>query len=184
MSGIDLGAFSSEELATRFAETRENACFAEIERRHKRKVWATAYAVLGDVGKAEDVSQETFLLLSRAGDRFRDGSVEGWLSLVARRLALNLHKHHLRREMVEERFVTETPPGSLTADQPDLRILETLATLPPEQRVCLNLLYGEGLSYKEIVEKTGFSLKEVKTHVQNGRRNFKLRWDKGRHNGK
>jgi DNA-directed RNA polymerase specialized sigma24 family protein len=67
MSAIDLGAFSSEELAARFAETQENAYFAEIERRHKRKVWAMAYSVLGDVGKAEDVSQETFLLLSIGG---------------------------------------------------------------------------------------------------------------------
>ena len=184
MSAIDLGAFSSEELAARFAETQENAYFAEIERRHKRKVWAMAYSVLGDVGKAEDVSQETFLLLSMAGDRFKDGSVEGWLCLVARRLALNLHKRHLRGEMVEERLVMETPPGSLEADLPDPRILETLGTLPPAQRVCLNLLYGEGLSYKEIVGKTGFSLKEVKTHLQNGRRNFKLRWDKRHHNGK
>ena len=183
MTEIDLSTLSSEELATRFAEAQENACFAEIERRHKRKVWAAAYSVLGDVGKAEDVAQEAFLLLSMAGDRFKGGSVEGWLSLVARRLALNLRKRHVLREEIEERFVAESPPGSLAAGTPDPRILETLATLPTEQRICLNLMYGEGLSYKEIVEKTGFSPKEVKTHLQNGRRNFKLRWEKRQRNG-
>jgi RNA polymerase sigma-70 factor (ECF subfamily) len=184
MSGIDLGALSSEELAARFAETREDAYFAEIERRHKRKVCAIGYKILGDFGKAEDVAQESFVLLSMAGDRFKDGSVEGWLCLVARRLALNVHKRFQRLGGVEDRFVKETLQDRRATGPPDPRIHSILAQLSPRERVCLNLLYGEGFTYKEIAQKTGFTEKQVKAYVQSGRRNFKERWIKEYPDGK
>jgi RNA polymerase sigma-70 factor (ECF subfamily) len=184
MNDDDLDSFTSEELATQFARTRENAYFTELVRRHKYRVFATAYGVLGDVGQAEDVAQETFLGLSTSCDRFESGNVAGWLVVVARRFALNLNRGSRQREAVEERFVAETIRASLAADRPDPRVLEILATLPQEQRICLNYFYGEGLSAKEVAEKTRFSAKEVKTHIQNGRRNFKKRWIMGDRRGR
>ena len=183
MGGIDIEALSSEELATRFAETREEAYFAEIVRRHKRKICVIAYRVLGDFGKAEDVAQESFLLLSMAGNRFKVGNVEGWLSLVARRLAINVRKRLDRQDTVEERFVQETLQNSHLAGTPDPQILATLGQLSPQERICLNLFYGEGLSYKEIIEKSGFTMNQVKAHLQSGRRNFKKHWDRRDRNG-
>lgn len=49
-----------------------------------------------------------------------------------------------------------------------------LSALKPEQQQCVKLFYLEELSYKDIAEKTGFSLNDVKSHIQNGKRNLKL----------
>ena len=49
-----------------------------------------------------------------------------------------------------------------------------LMALKEEQRKCLQLFYLENLSYKAIQEATGFTLNEIKSYIQNGKRNLKL----------
>ena len=45
--------------------------------------------------------------------------------------------------------------------------------LNEDQALCLKLFYFEKLSYDEISTKKGYSVKEVKSHLQNGKRNLK-----------
>ena len=45
--------------------------------------------------------------------------------------------------------------------------------LKNEQRLCVELFYLKEKSYKEIVMQTGFSLNEIKSHIQNGKLNLK-----------
>ena len=49
----------------------------------------------------------------------------------------------------------------------------SLAKLNYEQSLCIELFYLQQLSYHEIEQKTGMSFKEVKSHIQNGKRNLK-----------
>ena len=51
---------------------------------------------------------------------------------------------------------------------------KALLLLKENQRTCIMLFYIEELSYNCIVEKTGFSLNEVKSNIQNGKRNLKI----------
>lgn len=46
--------------------------------------------------------------------------------------------------------------------------------LPEKQRVCVGYFFMEELSYKDIEDKSGFSLKMVKSFIQNGKRNLRL----------
>jgi RNA polymerase sigma-70 factor (ECF subfamily) len=50
-----------------------------------------------------------------------------------------------------------------------------IETLNEEQRKCIELFYLEQKSYAEVVEITGFSLNNVKSYIQNGKRNLKLK---------
>jgi RNA polymerase sigma-70 factor (ECF subfamily) len=183
MNGSDTRDLSDEQLATRFAETRDDACFEEIVRRYQGKLRAGAFAVLGDRSLAEDVTQRSFLRLIMAGDRFSEGNLGGWLYRVTRNLAFNLYVQRKRRGTLEEQFAGETRRNGLSTPTSDSRVAEVMAELPAPQRICLNLFYGSELTYKSIAQETGFSLKEVKTHLQNGRRNFKQHWGKRERNG-
>ena len=49
-----------------------------------------------------------------------------------------------------------------------------LLTLPPEQQTCLTLFYLNRKSYTEVADLTGYELKQVKSYLQNGRRNLKI----------
>lgn len=55
---------------------------------------------------------------------------------------------------------------------------EALNELNGEQRVCVTLFYLEKNSYSQISEKTGYSPLQVKSYIQNGKRNLKLLLEK------
>lgn len=59
-----------------------------------------------------------------------------------------------------------------------------LKQLSPEQQQCIILFYLEKKSYNEIADKTGFTLMQVKSHIQNGKRNLKLLLEKKNYNGR
>jgi RNA polymerase sigma-70 factor (ECF subfamily) len=50
---------------------------------------------------------------------------------------------------------------------------KALAELQEPQRVCITLFYLQKQSYQQITASTGFSLLQVKSHIQNGKRNLK-----------
>jgi RNA polymerase sigma-70 factor (ECF subfamily) len=50
-----------------------------------------------------------------------------------------------------------------------------LSDLKEQQRICLDLVYLQGKTYQEVSEMTGFGMNEVKSHVQNGKRNLKIK---------
>ena len=46
--------------------------------------------------------------------------------------------------------------------------------LNPDQQQCVKLFYLEKKSYSEVAEITGFTMLQVKSYLQNGKRNLKL----------
>jgi len=51
---------------------------------------------------------------------------------------------------------------------------EAVKTLSEKQRICVELFYLKELSYEDVADKTGFSMNEVKSFIQNGKRNLKI----------
>ncbi|MFN8166552.1 MAG: sigma factor-like helix-turn-helix DNA-binding protein [Bacteroidia bacterium] len=52
--------------------------------------------------------------------------------------------------------------------------LPPIDRLNEDQKKCIELFYLREMSYKDISELTGFSLNQVKSFIQNGKRNLKL----------
>ncbi|HNF72175.1 MAG TPA: sigma factor-like helix-turn-helix DNA-binding protein, partial [Chitinophagaceae bacterium] len=50
--------------------------------------------------------------------------------------------------------------------------------LNTEQRTCIELFYLKKQSYQEIMEQTGFTFMQVKSHIQNGKRNLKIKLER------
>ena len=66
-------------------------------------------------------------------------------------------------------------PSSVNEQEQQLRQLEEAVTrLNKEQRICVELFYLKQMSYHDIVKQTGFDFKQVKSHIQNGKRNLKI----------
>ena len=59
-------------------------------------------------------------------------------------------------------------------DQKEKVLLKCIESLPEKQRISIYRFFMEDRSYKEIEEATGFSLKMIKSFIQNGKRNLKL----------
>lgn len=161
-------------LVRRVADRRQEA-LAELYDRYSRLLLALTGRILGRVAEAEEVVQESFLQAwSQAGnyDPSR-ASVSTWLVLIARSRALD----RLRSRRVSERTVesarAEAPPSHTSSEGPAavlfrerrVRVGEELGKLPEEQRQVLDLAFFEGLTQREIAERTGIPLGTVKTRT-------------------
>jgi len=178
MSGGDGQSLTDEDLIARFQGSRDAGCFAEIFRRHKQTIYRRCLAVVWDAAAAEDLTQDTFVTAFTKIDLFRGGAFFPWLCTIARHLCLN----HLKASSLartahgnSDDFLSasDSDPDPSTADD----VSTALKLLSAPQRTCLKLFYMEGYSYREIAKLTGYSGREVKTHLQNGRRRFEIVWD-------
>lgn len=86
----------------------------------------------------------------------------------------------LRKAGLSLEFPDELPIVAIESDDFDvereqmLTLLDkSLPQLREEQRQCIHLFYLEEKSYKQVAMETGFTLNEVKTHIQNGKLNLK-----------
>jgi RNA polymerase sigma-70 factor (ECF subfamily) len=60
-----------------------------------------------------------------------------------------------------------------------LELLEhCIATLQADQQTCVRLFFLENCCYNEIVSKTGLEWNQVRSHIQNGKRNLKICMEK------
>ena len=58
------------------------------------------------------------------------------------------------------------------------KMAEALKELNKEQQLCVTLFYLEKKSYQQVAEQTGYSLMQVKSHIQNGKRNLKIQLER------
>ena len=55
---------------------------------------------------------------------------------------------------------------------------KAIEELNEDQRKCIELFYLKEKSYNDIVDLTGYTMNEVKSFIQNGKRNLKIKLDK------
>jgi len=123
--------------------------------------------------EAEDVVQETFLRAWRAWPTLDHYNISGWLSVVARRVLCDLHRH---RRLVDccslERLVTEPiDPCTEESHIETLHDVQQIAAhvLSPEMWA-LVLAHAQGASVLEIADRVGSSAASVKMRLSRARK--------------
>jgi RNA polymerase sigma-70 factor (ECF subfamily) len=128
-------------------------------------VLRTVFLILGDRGKAEDVTQEAFIqLLSHWKKISRYERPDAWVRRVAIRLAVKAQRRERMREVLERD--TSGPRGP---KPPDVDLANALLQLPLRQRICVLLFYYEDRPIAEIVDILGISEGSVKVHLHRAR---------------
>ena len=131
--------------------------YPDLER-HRPRLFGLAYRMLGDVGEAEDVVQETFLRWHQ-GERSDVASVEGWLVAVASRIAVDrLRQASTARltyvgEWLPEPVATDGAApdrGAELASDLSMALLVLLERLAPEERAAFLLREVFDVGYDEI----------------------------------
>ena len=128
-------------------------------------VLRTVFLILGDQGKAEDVTQEAFIqLLSHWKKISRYERPDAWVRRVAIRLAVKAQRRERMREVLER-----DTSGSSGPKAPDVDLANALQRLPLKQRTCVLLFYYEDRPIAEIVDILGISEGAVKVHLHRAR---------------
>jgi len=131
--------------------------------------------------EAKDSVQQIFLKVITELKKYRVDYFKSWLYMVAKNHCLmKLRDRHGKAsvELTERHLLAvEEEPGTqslLQNDQTMELMSEAMGELSEEQRRCVNLFYLEKKSYQEVSETTGFTMMQVKSYIQNGKRNLRL----------
>lgn len=147
--------------------------FRRLVEMHQRMVFSLALRVTGEYGAAEEVAQDAFLELFRAGERLEtEDHVRFWLRRVTVHRATDaLRRRAVRPEASADEWMEE---AHAAGDAEGLsagvvaRLEELLQTLPEAMRVVVVLRYQEEMSPPEIAALLGQPVATVKSNLQRG----------------
>jgi RNA polymerase sigma-70 factor (ECF subfamily) len=158
--------------------------FRAIVAQYYGKVYNLIYRYIGDADEAEDLTQDTFVCAFRAWSSFRgDAAVYTWLYRIAVNLSKNRLKQLRRRRAAEAVSLDEpvtdeaegmgreirdwslSPEKALASKELGLFLAVQVTRLPEDfKEVVILRDYGD-LSYQEIAEVVGCSVKAVKSRL-------------------
>jgi RNA polymerase sigma factor (sigma-70 family) len=140
--------------------------------RYERPLVRYAHRITGDLDRARDVVQETFLKLwqGRAPD---EAALATWLFTVCRNAALSVRRKEKRMSHLDDSASLgsdeEPTPAAALSQQEDLgRAAAAMARLPQRQQEVLRLKFQEGFSYRQIAEITKLSSSNVGFLIHTG----------------
>lgn len=125
--------------------------------------------ILGDIERAREVVQETFLRLCKEQPTRIDGHLAQWLFTVCRNLAFDVRKKETRMNSLTDANLNAVasngsepkPHDTLERHETFSHVLRVVERLPKNQREVIHLKFQCDLSYKEISEITHLSVTNV-----------------------
>jgi RNA polymerase sigma-70 factor (ECF subfamily) len=161
----------------------ENA-YRDLIGRYRRQVYSLALRMVRQSEDAEDLTQETFVRMFRALDRYDPTrSFTAWLFTITSRLCIDhlrrrklapLPLHHREAGSDEEYVIdiedTEPRPDEVTQrGEEEHRVQRLIDGLPAHYRIVVMLRHQQDLSYDEIAEALGIPLGTVKARIHRAR---------------
>ncbi|MBY0348011.1 MAG: sigma-70 family RNA polymerase sigma factor [Hydrotalea flava] len=127
---------------------------------------------------AKDAVQQIFLKVMTELPKYKVQYFKSWIYMIARNYCLmQLRDKKITYTLQEEAPLLEAEGNlaELLEKEKLLQCIENaLDDLNEEQKKCITLFYLEKKSYRTIAAITGYSILQVKSHIQNGKRNLKL----------
>lgn len=169
-----------KELLDKFYSDGNNRWLGILLQRYTMLLLGVCMKYLKDEEEAKDAVQQIFLKVITELPKYKVDYFKSWLYMIAKNLCLMKIRERQGRIPVEltDKLSTgvETSDKSelLEKDKTLLSIEEGLLELNEEQKQCVILFYLQKKSYQEITDITGFNLSQVKSYIQNGKRNLKL----------
>lgn len=129
---------------------------------------------------AKDCVQQIFLKVIGELHKYKVEYFKSWLYMIAKNHCLMKLRGNKKSNLeLKEQSI---PAEDSHSDKSDLietdKLYEMMETgmqqLNEEQQTCLKLFYLQKKSYSEISEITGYTVMQVKSHLQNGKRKLKL----------
>ncbi len=168
------------ELLQNFYHDRDNKWLGILLPRYTLLLLGVCMKYLKNEEDAKDCVQQIFLKVISELHKYKVEYFKSWIYMIAK-------NHCLMQLRGNKNFPVElteqiTPSENMNSMNTELTEKEDLLNkmqkaverLNAEQQQCVNLFYLEKKSYSEIAEITGFSMLQVKSHLQNGKRNLKL----------
>jgi RNA polymerase sigma factor (sigma-70 family) len=175
---------TDNELIGHYKLHQDKECVGELYKRYTGFTYSICYKYFNDSEKSREAVLEIFEELISKLLVHEIQNFKSWLHTVARNYCLLT----FRAKKYESQFIDNYKKYQndfMEQDKvlyPDYQLKEEniaelekcINQLKPEQRNCIELFYLQDKSYVETAKITGYTMNEVKTYLQNGKRNLKI----------
>lgn len=176
---------TDEQLLLRYRQTGDRELFAQLVYRYERELYSYLRRYLGDAALAEDVFQLSFLQVHLKCDQFVPGRrFRPWLYAIATHQAIDARRrdrrHRIRSldEALDDGTMADSArltdvlesgqagPDTVAEDAERARqIRETLEALPESMNAIIQLVYYQGMKYREAAEVLDIPVGTVKSRM-------------------
>jgi RNA polymerase sigma-70 factor (ECF subfamily) len=169
-----------KELLDKFYADGNNQWLGILLQRYTMLLLGVCMKYLKNEEEAKDCVQQIFLKSLTELQKYKVDYFKSWLYMVAKNYCLmKLRDRHgkipleLTDKMAAEEQAMEHKYELIEKDKTLTLIQESLHELNEEQKQCVTLFYLQKKSYQQVAEITGYNMLQVKSFIQNGKRNLK-----------
>ncbi len=172
---------SDAELIRAYKNNADKASLGKLYERYMELVFGVCLKYFKDAERAKDAVMDIYEELCTKLLQHEVENFKGWLAVVARN-----HCLMQLRSPRNLKFAAFNPAIMQTAQQSHLeneafekeehlvRLEHCIEKLPQNQGVCIKMFYLQKKCYNEIAAATGYEWRNVRSYIQNGKRNLKL----------
>lgn len=183
---FEIKTLTDEEIIERYRLSFDKSWVGELYKRYTRFVFLVSMKYLKNEERSQDAVMQIFEKLFTDFHKHQIDKFKPWLHTVTRNHCLimlrkdqSLIQKNKKFQNESETFMESEVELHLdNTEEPEKQmesLKEALKDLNEEQKICIEMFYLQEKSYKEIADETGFSEKNVKSYIQNGKRNLKIK---------
>ena len=168
------------ELLQNFYTDHDNKWLGILLPRYTLLLLGVCMKYLKNEEDAKDAVQQVFLKVIHELPKYKVDYFKSWIFMVARNHCLMKLRGNKTApvELNENIFSAKDPDEGISTHLEKEKLLtdmqEAMKELSFEQQQCVTLFYLKKKSYSEISKMTGYTMLQVKSHLQNGKRNLKM----------
>lgn len=172
-------SLTDKELVALYKESGDMTVLGDLYQRYMELVYGVCLKYFKEPETAKDCVMQIFEELVTKLKKHEVDNFKGWLHQVAKNHCLmklrtpkNLKTVEFKTELVQSEENVHLN-GVLEKEENFKKLEYCLGTLVAEQREAIKLFYLDGKCYNEIADMTGQDWNQVRSFIQNGRRNLK-----------
>jgi len=172
------------QLLLHFYADHNNEWLGILLQRYTMLLLGVCMKYLKNEEEAKDAVQQVFLKAINEMHKYRVDYFKSWIYMVAKNHCLMKLRNKGKYTAEINEHLMATPDETIDKnnyiekDKALTAMAQALTQLNKEQQLCVTLFYLQKKSYQEITEQTPYTLLQVKSHIQNGKRNLKLLMEK------
>jgi RNA polymerase sigma-70 factor (ECF subfamily) len=174
-------SLTDENLVLLYQQSKDQKCMGELYSRYSSLVMGVSLKYLKNVADSQDIVMQVFEKLIKDLPKYEIQKFRPWLyQLTKNECLMKLRKEKKGRVTSMENVTISQPKENEIEEHLEkeallVKLEEFIPQLKDNQKVCIELFFLHNKSYIEISQSTQLSLKEVKSNIQNGKRNLEIK---------
>lgn len=179
MQSTNYNHISDSELLQNFYKDHDNRWLGILLPRYTLLLLGVCMKYLKNEEDSRDCVQQIFLKVINELHKYKVDYLKSWIYMIAKNHCLMKLRDNKNTYLEWNEKIA--PEDHINFDKTDLiekdrllhKLQEALNQLNPDQKRCVDLFYLQKKSYSEVASLTGLTLLQVKSYLQNGKRNLK-----------